>query len=263
MKLLNFDTKLARGTNINSVEVPPELREKIPTGLDWVDRLLGGGFTPSIAGMLTGDSGVGKSTMVRTVANALTQQGHTVLYNCLEESEYQVAMACERLGLRDGFVIANDLFVADVIAHARELQKKCKKGKKVFIIIDSLQCLDDGKYDTGKTTKGTPVNCAKELIKWAKETFGVLLWVHQVTKGGVFVGDNTLKHAIDLHIHFGFDKDKKSARFGERVLRKDKDRFGPAIDPQCVEMGQGGRLIIKEVEDVIEDDEDDVDMAAE
>lgn len=262
MKLLDTGNSIARGTNINSIVVPPELRVKHPTGLAWVDNLLGGGFTPSIAGMLTGDSGVGKSTMVRTIADALTAQGHIVLYNCLEESEYQVKMACERLNLPAGFVIAQDLFVQDVIAHAKELQKKCKKGKKVFVIIDSLQCMDDGKYDTGKTTKQTPINCARELIKWAKDTFGVLLWVHQVTKGGVFVGDNTVKHAVDLHIHFGFDKDKKSPTFGERIINKMKDRFGPAIDPQCVEMVDGGRLVIKVVEET-DEDEDDLDEAAE
>jgi predicted ATP-dependent serine protease len=264
MKLLDTGSSIARGTNINSIVVPPELRVKHATGLPWVDALLGGGFTPSIAGMLTGDSGVGKSTMIRTIADALTLQGHTVLYNCLEESEYQVKMACERLELDAGFIIAHDLFVADVIAHARELQKKCKKGKKVFLFVDSLQCLDDGKYDTGKTTKQTPINCAKELIKWAKDTFGVLVWVHQVTKGGVFVGDNTVKHAVDLHLHFGFDKDKKSPTFGERILRKDKDRFGPAIDPQCIEMVDGGRLAVKVIEESEEDkDEDDMDEAAE
>lgn len=262
MKLLDTGSTIKRGTNINSIVVPPELRIKLPTGLDWVDALLGGGFTPSIAAMFTGDSGVGKSTMIRTIADALTTQGHQVLYNCLEESEYQVKMACERLKLDAGFIIAHDLFVQDVIAHAKDLQKKSKKGKKVFVFVDSLQCLDDGKYDTGKRTKQTPINCALELIKWAKETFGVLCWVHQVTKNGVFVGDNTVKHAVDLHLHFGFDKDKKSPTHGERVLRKDKDRFGPAIDPQCIEMGEGGRLSVKVI-DESEVDEDDLDEAAE
>lgn len=261
MKLLSVNKGISRGTNINDVAVPKELREKYATGLDWVDTLLGGGFTPSISGFITGDSGVGKSTMIRTVADALTRQGHSVLYNCLEESEYQVKMACERLGLNAGFVIGNDLFVQDVIAHAKDLQKKCKKGKKVFLFVDSLQCLDDGKYDTGKTTKGTPVSCAIQMIKWAKETFGVLLWVHQVTKDGVFVGDNTLKHAVDLHLHFGFDKNKKSPSFGERILRKEKDRFGPAMDASVMDMLDGGRLAIKQMESVL--DEEDLEEAAE
>lgn len=264
MKLLNIGKGLARGTNVNSIDIPPELRVKLPTGLGWVDVLLGGGFTPSVAAFITGDPGCGKSTLVRTLADALTRQGHTVLYNCVEESPYQVKMACERLGLNAGFVIGDDIFVDDVIAHARELQKKVKKGKKVFIFVDSLQMLDDGKYDTGKTTKATPVNCAKALIEWAKETFGVVLWVHQVTKGGVFVGDNTVKHAVDMHIHFGFDKDKKSPTFGERVLSKNKDRFGPACDSMCMSMGEGGRLAVKVMdEEVQESDEDELDEAAE
>lgn len=261
MKLITVGKALARGTNVNTIEIPPELRVKHPTGLDWVDTLLGGGFTPSVAGFITGDPGCGKSTLVRTLANALTLQGHTVLYNCVEESPFQVKMACERLGLTAGFVIGEDIFVADVIAHAKELQKKVKKGKKVFVFVDSLQMLDDGRFDTGKTNKATPVHCAKALIEWAKETFGVVLWVHQVTKGGVFVGDNTVKHAVDMTLHFGFDKDKKSSTFGERVLSKNKDRFGPACDSMCMNMGEGGRLSVKVVDSF--DDESEMDEAAE
>lgn len=261
MKLLNVGKSIARGTNINAIEIPPELRVKHSTGIEWIDALLGGGFTPSIAAFVTGDPGAGKSTLVRTVADALTRQGHQVLYNCVEESPYQVKMACERLGLDAGFVIGDDVFVQDIIAHARELQKKCRKGKKVFVFVDSLQMCDDGQYDTGKTTKRTPINCALELIKWAKETFNVVMWVHQVTKSGVFVGDNQVKHAVDAHLHFGFDKNKKSDTFGERVLTKEKDRFGPACDAICVDMSFGGRLAVKVVE--TQDDVDDLDEAAE
>lgn len=266
MKLLNVGMNLARGTNINTVEIPAELRVKHPTGLPWVDDLLGGGFTPSVSGFITGDPSCGKSTMVRTIADALTRQGHQVLYNCGEESPYQVKMACERLGLDAGFVIGEDIFVTDVVAHAKELQKKCKKGKKVFVFVDSLQCLDDGRFDTGKTNKATPVNCGKALIEWAKETFGIAIWVHQVTKAGVFVGDNTLKHAVDMTIHFGFDRDKKSETYGERVLKKTKDRFGPASDAMVMEMGLGGRLGVKVIEDSEtseDDDSDDLQEAAE
>jgi predicted ATP-dependent serine protease len=261
MKLLDVGNTIAHGTNINTIEIPPELRIKNATGLPWVDNILGGGFTPSISGFVTGDPGVGKSTLVRTIANSLMAQGHQALYNCREESEFQVKLANERLNLNTGYIIGNDLYVADIIAHAEKLQKKCKNGKRVFVLVDSLQTLDDGMYDTGKTTKRTPINCAIELIKWAKRTMGVVLWVHQVTKGGVFVGDNQIKHAVDLHIHFGFDRDKKSPTFGERILRKEKDRFGPAIDPQCVEMVDGGRLVIKDVEETEADE--DMDEAAE
>ncbi len=263
MKLLDLNDKMAMGTNINTVEVPPQLRVKHATGLPWVDDLLGGGFTPSVAGFITGDPGVGKSTLVRTVADALAFQGHQVLYNCLEESKYQVRMANERLGLETGYTWGEDLFVADVIKHARFLQSKCRKNKATFLFVDSLQCLDDGKYDTGKTTKQTPVNCAIELIRWAKETFGVLVWVHQVTKGGVFVGDNKVKHAVDMQLHFGFDKDKKSSMFGERILRKEKDRFGPAKNPSCIQMVEGGRLEVKVIEERDEEEDEDLDEAAE
>lgn len=261
-----IDSDLKRFTNINSIQVPEELRVKHPTGIAWMDIALGGGYTATTATMITGSPGAGKSTLVRTVADALSGQGHQVLYNCGEESHFQVKMACDRLGLSNGFTIGNDTFVKDVITHANGLAKRCKANKKLFLMCDSLQTLDDQKYDTGKTTKRTPINCAIELIKWAKETGNVLVWVHQVTKNGVFVGDNQVLHAVDCHMHFGFDLDKKSDTYGERVLEIKKNRFAfnGAVEPMVLEMLDGGRLSRKVLaipESV--DDEEDLAHAAE
>jgi len=258
MKLLNVSS-VKRGTNINDVVVPEALRQKDATGLEWIDEALGGGFTPSTAMMLTGDPGCGKTTMLLTIANALTKQGHVVLYNGGEESPFQVKMTVERLGLKDGFVWGEDVFVKDVIEQAKTLAKKLKPGKRVYLFVDSLQCLDTGKYDTGRVTKNTPVQCCEELIGWAKETFGVLVFINHVTKNGNFSGSNTIKHAVDIHAHFGFDKDKKSETFGERVLDISKNRFGVKKSPLPVEMGTNGRLSPKVMLDV----ETEVDQAAE
>lgn len=267
MKLLDVAKTKYHGKNINTCEVPPELRVKMKTGVEFIDFILGGGVTPSTAWMVTGDPGVGKTTLMLTIADAFTQAGHVVLYNGREESVYQVKMATERLGLDHGFIFGEDLFVADLVAHAEELQAKLamenaklpiEKQRRVIVIPDSLQCLDSGKYDTGRKTKNTPVQCVQELIKWVKgqnvkggqkPVFGALMFINHVTKDGHFAGDNTILHAADAHLHFGFDRGKKSPTYGERVLTKPKDRFGPAIPPVCVEMGLGGRLSKKEVEE--------------
>lgn len=274
MKLLDVHKTKYHGRNINEVEVPPELRVKVATGNEWLDFVLGGGFTPSTTWMLTGDPGVGKTTLVLTIANALTKLGHVVIHNGREESVFQVKMAAERLGLTDGFIIGEDLYVQDLIAHAESWQERLApeneklaldKQRRVFVIPDSLQTLDDGKYDTGRRTKNTPVSCAQELIKWAKNqnvksnvkrVYGVLLFINQVTKSGEFVGDNTLLHAVDAKLEFGFDRNKKSENYGERMLTKSKDRFGAAIPPVIVEMGDGGRLQRKIVEETPDVDEE-------
>lgn len=286
MKLLDVHKTKYHGRNINEVEVPPELRVKVKTGNEWLDFILGGGVTPSTAWMLTGDPGVGKTTLVLTIANALTKQGHIVIHNGREESVFQVKMTAERLGLSDGFIIGEDLYVQEVIKHAEHWQAKLakenanlpiEKQRRVIVMPDSLQTLDDGKYDTGRRTKNTPVNCAVELIKWAKNhnikpnekrVYGVLMFINQVTKSGEFVGDNTLLHAVDAQLCFGFDRRKKSETYGERMLTKTKDRFGPAIPPVFIEMGEGGRLTRKIVEEEEKDDdeveaESELDAAAE
>ncbi len=281
MKLLDDTKSKYHGKNINTVVVPPELRIKLATGEPFIDHVLGGGFTPSTTWMLTGDSGCGKTTLALTIANALTRLGHVVLYNGREESVYQVKMACERLEVNDGFIMGEDVFVGEVIDHAERLQlglavenakqPDISKHRRVIIVADSLQALDSGKYDTGRKTKNTPVQCASSLVGWAKsakpgETSGVMMFVNHVTKSGHFAGDNTLLHAVDAHLHFGFDRNKKSDTFGERVLTKPKDRFGAAVAPMVVEMGVGGKLaqrVIEEKEEGIDDDEDDLDQAAE
>ena len=272
MKLLDVSKSKYHGQNITTVAVPPELRVKITTGIPFIDFALGGGYTPSTAWMVTGDPGCGKTTLMLTVANALTKKGHVVLYNGREESVYQVRIATERLGLSDGFIFGEDLFVQDVVAHAKKLQAglakenkslPIEKQRRVIVIPDSLQCLDSGKYDTGRKTKNTPVQCATDLIKWVKcegvpekeRVFGVLAFINHVTKSGNFAGDNTLLHAVDARLHFGFDRNKKSETYGERILTKTKDRFGPAAPPMCIEMGPGGVLAQKEVE--VSEDLDD------
>lgn len=273
MKLLDVAKTKYHGKNITDVSVPPELRVKMKTGIPFIDFALGGGFTPSTAWMVTGDPGCGKTTLMLTIANAFTKAGHVVLYNGREESVYQVRIATERLGLSDGFIFGEDIFVQDVVEHAKELQaglaKENKslpidKQRRVIVIPDSLQCLDSGKYDTGRKTKNTPIQCASELIKWAKcegvpekdRVFGVLAFINHVTKSGNFSGDNTLLHAVDARLHFGFDRNKKSETYGERILVKTKDRFGPAAPPMVIEMGEGGVLAQKDV-DAPEQDIDD------
>ena len=278
MKLLEETKSKYHGKNIMSVVVPPELRIKVRTGEEFIDHTLGGWLTPSTCWMMSGDSGVGKTTLVLTIANLLTKQGHIVLYNGREESVYQVKMACERLGVNDGFIMGEDVFVDNLIEHARRLQaglakenakqKDISKHRRVIIVADSLQALDSGKYDTGRKTKNTPIQCASALIGWAKsakegETSGILIFINHVTKGGHFAGDNTLLHAVDAWVHFGFDRNKKSDTFGERVLIKNKDRFGPAVAPMIVEMGEGGKLAKRVVEEPVESEDEDEDEAEE
>lgn len=154
--------------------------------------------------------------------------------NTGEESLYQVRLVTERLKLKHGFVPGQDVMVKDVLEHADELMAN-NPGKQVFLLQDSLQTLNDGYYKDGGTTGNTPLRCCEMLTDWVKtprkhadgtESYGICIFVGQVTKGGDFAGKNQIKHAIDVHGHLFFDDDKKSETWGERLFEVQKNRFG-------------------------------------
>lgn len=223
---LNVGIKgLKRGTSILDLEVPKQLRDRKKVNITWFDDALGGeGFVPSSVMMLTGTPGAGKTTMLLQLANSITKAGHICLYNTGEESLYQVKMVVERLGLREGFYVGQDTMVTDLLAHADSL-RKANPGKQVFILQDSLQTLDDGKWKDG-TNSMTPLRCAEMLTDWAKSTYGVVIFIGQVNKDGEFQGKNGIKHAIDVHGHIYIDQSKKSETYGERIFEVTKNRFG-------------------------------------
>lgn len=216
---------LKRGTNIMDVKVPDALRRRVKTGVTWFDDAVGGeGFVPSSVMMLTGTPGAGKTTMLLQVADSITKSGHICLYNTGEESLHQVRMVTERLNLKHGFVCGQDIMVPDLLAHADEL-RKVHKGKQVFILQDSLQTLDDGKYSNG-TNGTTPLRATEMLTEWAKATYGCVVFIGQVNKDGEFSGKNGILHAIDVRGKLYIDQQEKSPSYGQRIFEVTKNRFG-------------------------------------
>ena len=225
---LNVGIKnLQRGTNINEIEVPKALRIRRKVGISWFDDALGGeGLVPSSVMMLTGTPGAGKTTMLLQLANSITKAGHICLYNTGEESLFQVKMVVERLGLREGFVVGQDTTIAGLLEHAESL-RKANPNKQLFILQDSLQTLDDDiAVQRGGANSMTPLRCAEQLTDWAKQNYGIVIFIGQVTKDGEFQGKNGIKHAIDTHGHLYIDNQKKSETYGERIFEITKNRFG-------------------------------------
>jgi DNA repair protein RadA/Sms len=247
-----------RAVNVLDIKVPPQLRVKCPTATDkdsaalkWFDDALGGrGMTPSSVMMLTGAPGGGKSTMMLQVADALTgakhyfdqeqdEEGiwrakkvvlcdsnrHQVLYNSGEESVHQVAMVVERLGLKNGFHISNHTMSHELFADRDRIAAE-HPNSRIFVLQDSLQTLNDGKYGDAGTNGSSPVRACKQLTEHAKRSYDIVVFVGQVNKGGEFSGSNKIKHDTDIHGHIYFDKDRKSDSFGERLFTAQKNRFG-------------------------------------
>jgi DNA repair protein RadA/Sms len=236
---------LKKGANINSIEVPAKLRERRKVGIGWIDDALGGdGFVPSSVMMLTGTPGVGKTTLLLQLADAITAAGHICLYNTGEESLYQVKMVTERLACKNGFVCGQDTMVPKLLAHADWLRKQ-NPNKQVFILQDSLQTLDDGKYtdkdgNSRGTNGGTPLRAVCEMTKWAKATYGIVAFIGQVNKNGDFNGKNGILHAVDTRARFYFDDQKNSETYGERIFEVTKNRFGCNGRSYILGMGSSG-----------------------
>ncbi len=234
--MAGMNLKVARGfalgTRRSTIKVPPELRVKHSTGMDWLDDVLGseGGVTASSVIMLTGGPGCGKSTLIRQLANSMARDGSTLLpiYNCGEESLFQAELANERLQVTNDFMVGEETELPKLLTFADNVRKANPK-KVVTILQDSLQTLNDMKYKDGGTTGNTPVRCAEALVSWSQEkvgNFGHVWFVGQVTKGGEFAGKNVIKHAIDVHMHLFYDEDKKSATYGMLLGEVQKNRWG-------------------------------------
>ena len=231
---------IKRGTNIKDIKVPARLRERYPTGLAWYDEAMGGlGHVPSTVTMLTGMPGTGKSTLLRQLADAITSKGHICLLNSGEESLFQVKIGYERLHLSAGFITGQDYKCQDVIDHANSLIKRFP-GKQIFVLQDSMQTLDDGKYADGGTTAKTPVRCCEMLTEWAKKEYGIVIFINQSTKGGDYAGKGTIRHMIDAHANIYVDEDKKSETHGERLFEVSKNRWGVTGKVFIVDMGERG-----------------------
>ena len=243
------------GTKLGSIKVDPRLRIRDTSGLSYVDEVLSGdagvrGFVPSTAILFTGTPGAGKTTMALQLADSLSMEGHFVLYNTGEESLAQVKMCSERLELEADFNVGADIFVdlpegkavakrvkqtlrghiMSLVAEAKKANKGIKdtqSQRRVYVIVDSLQCMNDGKYGFASNSK-TPIRVLEELVQICKKHYVTLIIIGQVAKSGEFKGDNTLLHMVDGHMHLSIDQDPKSPTEGKRLLEMRKNRFGPS-----------------------------------
>jgi len=233
-----------RGTNILDVPVDPRLRVNAKTGIDWIDEAAGGehnpGFRPSSVTLLTAVPGGGKTTMAIQMADAVTKSGHIGLYNTREQSLEDIKMMTERLGLQRGFICGEDILVDEVLAHGQMLMDKHPK-KQLFLFVDSLKTLNDGKYADGAINSMTPIRVMQRIIAFCKATYAIAVVIGHVNKAGKFEGKQQLKHDLDAHAHIEFDMNKKSDTYGMRIYSYSKNRCGPiSVQGTVLEMGANG-----------------------
>tara|TARA_Y100000034_G_scaffold50135_1_gene61862 strand:- start:5081 stop:5830 length:750 start_codon:yes stop_codon:yes gene_type:complete len=227
MKLNTKTGKIKFGTNILDIRVPRELRKRFKSGIKYFDDALGGqGFTPSMVTLFTGTPGAGKTTMMLELSNALTKSGAQVLFNTAEESLYQLKLTVERLKLRNGFIAGEEQMVPRLLENCDKLRND-NPDKPFFLIVDSLQTLNDGKYGELSTNSRTPERSLQLITNYCKDNYCNAIIIGQVTKSGKMAGANVLKHMVDSLITLDVER-KDEDLLGCRVLSVEKNRFGGA-----------------------------------
>jgi len=227
MKLNVKIEDIAFGTSIQDIKVPDILRKRIRTGIKYFDTVIGGeGFTPSMVTLFTGTPGAGKTTMMLSLANSLQGHGAQVVFNTAEESLHQVKITCDRLRLKHPFMVGGEDNVTTLLKGCDKIRENRKhRDRPFFLIVDSLQCMNDGYFKSGRITTATAERSLQLLTNYAKEYACNVLVIGQVTKGGQMAGSNKIKHMVDQHIHLYVEEKDEDLR-GCRVLETQKNRFG-------------------------------------
>lgn len=187
----------------------------VPTGLDEVDRVLGGGLVPGSVTLVGGEPGVGKSTLVLQLMGERARAGATVLYVTGEESADQVRLRAERLNaLDDHLLLAAETSLPHVLSHLDQVRPE-------ICVIDSIQTLQDPDFTSAPGSVTQVRECAHRLVQAAKSTGTTVLLVGHVTKEGQLAGPRVLEHVVDTVLSFEGDR-----HHALRLLRATKHRFG-------------------------------------
>jgi len=210
-------------------EIEATKADRISTGINEFDRVLGGGIVPGSLVLLGGEPGIGKSTLLLQAAANFANTVGPVLYASGEESEHQIKSRGERLG-----VGAGPLFLLSETCLERILEE-IDRLKPSLVIIDSIQTVFSLKLPSAPGSVGQVRQAATELLFAAKGKNIPIMLVGHVTKDGSIAGPRVLEHLVDVVLHF---EGESGSRF--RMVRAVKNRFGPVDEVGCFDLGPDG-----------------------
>jgi DNA repair protein RadA/Sms len=206
-----------------------------PSGIAEFDRVLGGGIVPGATILLSGEPGVGKSTLLLEVASKAAANGMRVLYVTAEESVSQVRLRAQRTNaLQPLLFLAAEVDLATILGQIDQV-------KPDLLIVDSVQTVSSSLTDGLAGGPSQVREVASTLIRVSKDRNLPVLLVGHVTKDGSIAGPRLLEHLVDVVCQFEGDR-QTSLRF----IRSHKNRFGPTDEVGCFEMTGDG---IAEVSD--------------
>ena len=221
------NTKPAELIDLDKIKTDSK-NNRLATGITEIDRVFGGGVVIGSLVLLGGEPGIGKSTIVAQIANALGQNS-VVLYASGEESASQVKLRLERLNCRlDNLKFVSETKVEAIISAAKEL-------KPALVIIDSIQTvyLEELPAEAGSVTqiRGSAVR----FLELAKNNNIAVILIGHITKDGAIAGPKTLEHVVDTVIYLETDTSQNY-----RFLRATKNRFGSTNELGIFEMRAEG-----------------------
>ena len=210
-------------------EIDAESARSVPTGVDELDRVLGGGLVPGVVVLLAGEPGVGKSTLVLDVASKFAAPGTRTLYITGEESTAQVRLRAGRIkALSPDLFLAAETDVGAVLQHLDDVNPS-------LLIVDSVQTMAIADVDgsAGGVTQVRQVAAA--LIAVAKERGIATVLVGHVTKDGSIAGPRVLEHLVDVVLQFEGERHSRL-----RLVRAMKNRYGACDEVGCFDLTEEG-----------------------
>lgn len=251
LTLATSDSQIINLSNIKKTDF-----ERVSTGLGEFDRVLGGGIVPGSLILVSGDPGIGKSTLLTQLAlnqgTGYSEQGTVknknseeeklqpvtcnlkpCLYVAGEESARQIKIRVDRINPRADLAVLNEIDV-DAITEAIE------REKPGLVIIDSIQTLETTDLNSIAGSVGQVRESAHRLQRLAKDLHIPIFLVGHVTKEGTVAGPRTLEHVVDVVLSL---EGEQNSNF--RVLRSTKNRFGPTDEVGIFEMEETGMIEVK------------------
>ena len=207
-------------------EVDTDKIPKIKTNDHELDRVLRGGLVPGAVILLGGEAGIGKSTLLLQLSLSLNKK---VLYVSGEESHQQIKLRADRIGLNtDSCYLLSQ-------TETHKIFDQIPKLNPHIVIIDSIQTLNTPHIESGAGSVSQIKASAAEIIKYAKTTNTPVLLVGHITKDGAIAGPKVLEHMVDTVLQFEGDRNHIY-----RILRAQKNRFGPTSEIGIYEMQAKG-----------------------
>jgi DNA repair protein RadA/Sms len=221
------DHKVSEPTPV--ADIVGEHLDRLRSGVDEFDRVLGGGLVPGSVSLLGGAPGVGKSTLILEIGSALAEAGMRVVVATGEESRPQIGIRARRTGsVADGLLITTE---SDV----EHLSDLIRSRAYPVVVVDSIQTVTGSNGENGAGSMTAIRESATRLIAAAKDAAVAVLLIGHITKDGTIAGPKSLEHMVDVVLSLDGDPHRNL-----RFLRGVKNRFGSVNEIGVFEMTNRG-----------------------